>query len=90
MNAVLRPGKDNLFSISSFNDFWTGAIAQNLILIDEEQSKEISAPLPTTPVSERPTRFPVLMRSCTFGKRTEKIPVFDYRTLNNYFILFLL
>ena len=53
-----------------------GSIAENSILIDEEQDKENSLPSPdrTTPVAERPTQHPVLMRSRPFGTRIENVP----------------
>ena len=50
-------------------------MAENLILIDEQQDKEKSPPpLPTTPVSERKTQTPVLMRSRPFGTGLENVP----------------
>ena len=47
-------------------------MAENLIPIGEEQNKENSPPptYPTTPVSERPTQQPVVMRSGPFGTRS--------------------
>ena len=52
------------------------SMAENPILIDKEEDKERSPPLPTFPVSERPTQPPMLMGSCTFGTRIETVP--DY------------
>ena len=53
--TVFRPGRDTPFSHSTFNDFEIGSLAENSILIDEEQYKENSSSLPITPVSERQT-----------------------------------
>ena len=57
VNAVFIPGTDTTFSPSTFNNFEMVSMAENPILIDEEQDKENSTPPPhaTTPVSERPT-----------------------------------
>ena len=74
VDAVFRPGIDTPFSPSTFHDFEMGSMAQNSILIDEEQYKENFPPLQSTPVSERPTQPPVLLRSHLFGTRIEKIP----------------
>ena len=54
MDAVFRPGIDTPFILSTFNDFEIDSTAENTILIDEEQYKQNSQPLPTTPVSEKP------------------------------------
>ena len=80
-DAVLRPGIDTSFSPPNLNDSEMGSMAENLILIDEEQDKENSPPLPTTPFSERPTQPSVLMRSCPFGRRNEKVPDYVRRNL---------
>ena len=52
-----------------------GDSAENPILIDQEEDKEKS-PSKTTPVSERTTRPPALLRSRLFGTRIENFP--DY------------
>ena len=50
-------------------------MAENPILIDEEQDKKNSPPAhPITPVSERPTQPPVT-RTCSFGTRLRMFPV---------------
>ena len=49
------------------------------IVLDEEQDKE-NAP-PTTPVSERPTEPPRLLRNRAFGARIENVPDYVYRNL---------
>ena len=65
-----------------------GSTGANPILIDEEQSKENTpSPLPTTPVSERQTQPPALMRSRRFGTRTENVPDFVYGNLFEEFLL---
>ena len=56
VDAVLRPGIDNLFSPTAFDDLEMVGSAENSILLDEEEDKENSSPTTTTtPVSERPT-----------------------------------
>ena len=47
--------------------------------MNEEQDKE-NAP-PTTPVSERPTEPPRLLRSRAFGAGIENVPDYVYRNL---------
>ena len=74
IDAAFTPGIDTPFSPSTFNDFEMSSVAENTILIDEEENKENFPPSPTTPVSERPTRPPALLRSRPFGTRTEKVP----------------
>ena len=67
MDAGFRPGIDIPFSPSTFSDFELGSVAENPILIDEEQGNENSPPPhPTTPVCERPTQPPVSMRNRPF------------------------
>ena len=56
MDAGFQQSIDTPFFPSNFNNFETGSTAQNTILIDEEQNKENTPPLPTTPVSERPAQ----------------------------------
>ena len=72
VDAAFRPGIDTHFSPTAFEDL-VGS-AENPILVDEEEDKENSPPTTTTPVSERPTRPPVLLRSCSFGTRIENVP----------------
>ena len=52
---------------------------ENPIVLDEEEDKE-KVP-PTTPVSERPTELPRLLRSCPFGARIENVPDYIYTNL---------
>ena len=80
VHAVFRPGIDTPFSPTAFDDLEIGGSVEYPILLDEEEDKENSPP-PTTPVSERPTRRPALLRSCPFGTGIENVPDFVYRTL---------
>ena len=92
VDAVSRQGIDTHFSPSNLNYFEIGLEAENPILIEEEQDKEKSPPRPhpTTPVSERPTQPPVLMRSCPIGTRFENFPDYIYRNLFKTIISLLL
>ena len=54
-----------------------GGSAENPILLDEEEEEEKSPP--TTPVSQRPTQPPALLKSCPFGTRIETVPDYFYR-----------
>ena len=81
VDAVFRPGIDTPFSPTAFDDLEMGGSAENPILLDEEADKENSPPLTTTPVSERPTRPPALLRSCPFGRRIENVPCFVCRNM---------
>ena len=65
-------------------------MAENSILIDEEQDKENSLPPhPTTPVSESPIQPPVWMRKCPLGTRIEKVPLYVSKNLFKWIILLL-
>ena len=80
LDAVFRPGIDTPFSPTTFDDLsMEGSSAENPIVLDEEEDKE-NAP-PTTPVSERPTEPPRLLRSRAFGARIENVPDYVYRNL---------
>ena len=81
VGAVFRPGIDTLFSPTAFDDLEMGGSAENPILLDEEKDKENSPPTKTTPVSERPTRPPALLKSRPFGTRIENVPDYVYRNL---------
>ena len=77
VDAVFRPSIDTPFFPSTFNGFEMGSIAENPIMIDEEQENENSPPPhPTTSVPERPTQTLVLMTSRLFRTRNENAP--DY------------
>ena len=63
-----------------------GGSAENPILLNQEEDKEEedkeNSPLPpTTPVFERPTRPPSLLRSRPFGTKIENVPDYVYRNL---------
>ena len=80
MDSVFRPGIDTLFSPTVFDYLLMGdGLVENPIVLDEEQDKE-NAP-PTTPVSERPTEPPRLLRSRAFGARKENVPDYVNRNL---------
>ena len=81
MDPVFQPGIDTPSAPLTFKDFELGSMAENLILMDEEQDKENSPCPTTTPVSERPNRHPVLMTSCPFGTGIEKFPDYVYRNV---------
>ena len=91
VDIVFRPGIATPFSSSNFNDFEMGPMAENPILIDEEQDKEDSPPpLLSTPVLARPTQLIVLMRSHPFGSKIVKLPDFVFRNLIELLISLLL
>ena len=77
---MFRPGIGTPFSPTVIDDLLMGdGSVENPIVLDEEQDKE-NAP-PTTPVSERPTEPPRLLRSRAFGTRIETVPDYVYRNL---------
>ena len=79
MDAVFRPGIDTPLSPNTFDGLSTRGSVENPIVLDEEQDKENASP--TTPVSERPTESPRLLRSRAFGARIENVPDYVYRNL---------
>ena len=80
MDSVFRPGIDPPFSPTVFDNLLMGdGSVENPIVLDEEQDME-KAP-PTTPVSERPTEPPSLLRSRAFGASIENVPDYVYRNL---------
>ena len=83
MDSDYRPGIDNPFSPSIFDNFQVeGSTAANPIIFDDEEDKENSAPATTTaPESERPTEPPRLLKSRPIGNRLENVPESVYRTL---------
>ena len=86
VDAVFRPGIDTPFSPPAFDDLEMGGSAENPILLDKEKDKEKSPPTTTTPVSERPTRPPALLRCHPFGTRIENVPDNVYRNLFQKFL----
>ena len=81
MDTKFRPGIGTPFSSSTSNDFEMGSMAENLILIDEEQDNENDLPFPNAPISERPPQPPVLMRSHPSRTRTEIVPDHIFKNL---------
>ena len=79
MDSVFRPGIDTPFSPTTFDDLSMERSVENRIVLDENEDKE-NAP-PATPVSERPTEPPRLLRSRAFGARIENVPDYVYRNL---------
>ena len=69
--------KPSPFWISFLGD---GSV-ENPIVLDEEEIKENTPPLPTTPESVRPTEPPRLQRSRAFGARMENVPDYVFRNL---------
>ena len=80
VDVVLRPSIVTPFSSTAYDNLEMGVSAENPILLDEKEDKENSPP--TTPVSERPTRPPALLRSLPVGTRTENVPDHVYRDLS--------
>ena len=82
MDAAFRPGIDTPFSPTTSDDLLMGDWSvENLIVLDEEESKENAPPPPSTPESVRPTEPPRLQRSRAFGARMEKVPDYVFRKL---------
>ena len=79
LDAVFRPGIDTPFSPTTFDDLSMEGSLENPNVLDEEEDKE-NAPS-TTPVSERPTEPPRLLRNRAFGARIENLPDYVYRKL---------
>ena len=79
VNAIFRPGIDTSFSPTIIDGLEIGGLAENPILLDKEEGKENSPP--NTPVSEKPTRSPALLRNRPFGTIIENVPYYIYRYL---------
>ena len=79
VDAVFRPGMDTPFPPTAVDDLERVGSAEKLILLDGDEDIENSPP--TTPVSQRRTRPPALLRSRPFGTRIENIPEDNYRNL---------
>ena len=67
VGAVFRPGIDTPFSPTAFDNLDMGGSTEDPILLDKKEDKENSHP--PTPVSERLTRPPALLRCCPFEIR---------------------
>ena len=81
MDAVFRPGIDNPFSPTKFDDFSMKGSVENPTLLDEEEDKENAPPPPTAPESFRPTEPPRLQGSRAFGARMGNVPDYVFRNL---------
>ena len=81
MEAVIRPGIDTPFSPSTSNDFEMVFLAEIPILVDEEYDKENFPPLPTTPVSGRPTQNTFWTKRPIFGTKIENVPDYFYKIM---------
>ena len=80
MDKLLRPCIDTPFPPTTFGDLsMGGGSAENPIVLDEEQDKEISPP--PTPEPVRPTESPRLQRSRPWGTRIENSPDYVWRNL---------
>ena len=80
VDGIFGRGIETPFSPTAFEDLETWGSAENPNLLDEEEVKENSPPA-TTPISERPTGPPALLRSRPFGTRRENVPDCIYRNL---------
>ena len=78
MDAVVTPRIDTPYPPTTFDNLSMGVLAENPIVLDEEEDKENSAQT-TTPVSERPTEPRRLLRSRAFGARKENVHDYVYR-----------
>ena len=81
MDAVFRPGIDTPFSPTTFDDLSMGGSVENPIVLGEEEDKENSPPVPSTPESVRLTEPPRLQKSRPFGTRIENVPDYVHRNL---------
>ena len=79
MVSLFQPGIETPFSLLVFSYFEMGAMAENPVLIDQEQDKENSAP--TTPVSERPAQPHLFMRRRPFGIKYDNVTDYFYKKL---------
>ena len=66
-DAVLTPGIDIPFPLSTFNDLEMEGSAESLIVLDKEEDKE--NPPPSIPKSEYPSERPRLLRCRLFVNR---------------------
>ena len=76
VDAVFIPGIDNPFSPAAFDDLKMGSLAQNHILLEDENDKENFSP--TTPVSKKTTPPPAFLRSRQFGTRLKNVSNYVY------------
>ena len=86
VDAVFTPGIEIRFTPTTFDDLEMGASAENPIQLDEEEDKENFLPPPLTPVSDRPTRSPALLRSRPVGTRKKRFLImFMAICFNSYY-----
>ena len=81
VDVVFTPSIDTPFSPTAFDNLEMEGSAENHILLNQEEDKENSPSPPTTPVSERLTRPPALLRRRPFGTRIETVPDSVWRNL---------
>ena len=82
LDSMFRPDIDTPFSPTTFDDLSMKGSVENPIVLDEEEDNENSAPTTkTTPVFERITEPPRLLKIRAFGARMEKVPDYAYRYL---------
>ena len=82
LDAVFRPGIDNPFSLTTFDNLSMVGSVEDPIVLDEEEDKENSLPpAPSTPESELSTEPPRLLRICSFRNGRKNVPDSVYRTL---------
>ena len=75
MDAVFRPGIDTPFSATTIDVLSMEGSTESPSVFDVEKDKENAPPPPpSTPVCERPTEPPRLLRSRAFGARRENVP----------------
>ena len=80
IDAVFRPGIDAPFPPTLFDDLEMRSSAENPFLLDKEDDNN-SPPPTTTPLSERPTRPPALLRLRPFATRLEIVHGYVYTNL---------
>ena len=79
VDAAFRPRIDTPFFPNAFDDLEMGGSAGKPILFDEEEDKENSPP--TTPIPEKQSRPPAMLRSRPFGTKIENVPGYVFRKL---------
>ena len=88
IDAVFSQAMVDPFPFSFFKFSERASMAEETVLVEKEPDKEKLFPPPAIPVSERPTRLLVLLRSCPFGTRTENVP--DYILPNFVWTLYII
>ena len=72
MDAVFRPGVDTPFFPATFNDLSMGGSVENPSVLDEEEDKENSPPVPSTPESVRSHGTPQATKKLPFWNKNKK------------------